>query len=99
MRKGGAFIDQKKEADKKAARNWEEEYEEVVDSYCPHCKSKNSTEKETTVTFEYGIPTEATLTAEVPFLECNDCKFSWCDRRTEQAREAAVDEYLRTKEK
>lgn len=99
MRKAGFIPDHKKEADKYAARNWKEEEDENVDPACPHCGSTNNTETKATVTFEYGIPTEAILTAEIPLLECSSCKFPWCDNRTEQAREAAVDEYLQTKEK
>ena len=99
MRKGGRHTDRKKESEKYGARHWEENGDEelTVDEACPSCGGINITEETVTTIFEYGVPTEATLTAEVPVMDCSDCKFSWCDWRGERSRDAAVDEYLKEK--
>ncbi len=69
---------------------------------CPSCKSGNVTEHTVLDSFVHGSKYSAaykpvTLSATIIALECNDCEFTWCDRRAEDAREQAVRNHLAEK--
>lgn len=79
---------------------WDEDEEDdspLIDTSCPLCgqpPKESMVEEE----FDYGVPTEATLTATVVQLDCEECEFTWTDERADLAREAAVDIYLEKKD-
>lgn len=60
---------------------------------CPSCGG-DTTEEEVEDEFEYGVEDKTTLMAVVPVITCNDCGESFTDYRGEEARDAAVQEFL-----
>lgn len=62
---------------------------------CSSCGGARVSETLEDQKFPYGVaPSTVTLTAKVPVKSCSDCGYQVTDERAEQARHAAICEYL-----
>lgn len=62
---------------------------------CYNCDSSNTTVRDDVEVFQYGPDGNCvTLRAVVPVFTCMTCGARWTDYRGEEARSAAVTQYL-----
>jgi len=67
-------------------------------AHCASCSSVNITERFVWSTFDYGVSGDfvvLTVIKPLPVITCSDCKESFTDYRSEEIRDATVEQYRR----